>query len=879
MDEAQTPTPGSQSVPSRYRILEKLGGGGSGVVYKAEDTRLARFVALKFLLPEAQGDAHAQARFHREAQAASALNHQNICTVYDIGEMDGQLFIAMELLEGHTLREKIGGRALPLATLLDYAMQIAAALDAAHKHGIVHRDIKPSNIFITGNGSVKLADFGLAKRVMVESVAANEAPTISAPITARGTIVGTVAYMSPEQTQDFDIDARSDIFSFGIVLYEMATGKRAFAGESSATVIGEILHRAPKAMRELNPQVPESLEHIVARAMEKDREDRYQSAQDLMVDLRRLTKRETERSQSASVKLESEKSERRSRSWVWAGVGAIALLLVGIAVAQVIGGQQEDLGPPKLEQMTYTSTAKGGPLLTDGSRVYFNDEKQVVEMSVRGGATAPARASLAGMRLDDVAPDGSDFLAIKASDISDETFRGTVWSIPTLGGAPKRIGKTTARDAQYSPDGAFIAYAEKNSVYLSDAQGEHFHEIWNAHNQVRGPMAISEDGKRIRVTVTSSQEGSDPHLWEVNVDGSNAHRLDFGWPESEQTWGSHWIMHGTRFVFFSGKDGVASVYELIEPRWYEFWKKPRTERLTSGLMASVDLAASRDRSGFYMIGRVTQGQMQVYDAKEKRFVPYLEGLPALDVVPSPDGKWLAYVAYPQNTLWRCRPDGSERVQLSKGGVLIPSWSRDGKWIVYSDWKEIYRVSVDGGEPEQLTSEGNTEVMPSFSPDGRSVYFSDYPVDGRVRIKIVDLASKKTSVMPGSEGYLGPMWSPNGKFMIGYRIEPHTKSVYSTETKTWKELRITDNGYGFDVWSPDSKGIYVQRPPWKVEAGERPGIYLLRIDGEMELVAEWGDIKAPYEGEVTYVSLTPDGRLALMMDQSASQVYEAVWEKK
>src|SRR5580704_9657281 len=242
MEDPRTP-PDRQTTPSRYRIVEKLGAGGNGVVYKAEDSRLGRFVALKFLPPEAQRDAHAQARFQREARAASALNHHNICTVYDIGEQDGQTFIAMELLEGRTLELKIGSRPLPLETLLDYAMQIAAALEIAHQNEIVHRDVKPSNIFVTSQGEVKLADFGLAKRAMRDSTLIGEGPTISGQITERGAIVGTVAYMSPEQAQDKDIDARSDIFSFGIVLYEMATGKRAFLGESPVSIIGAILHK------------------------------------------------------------------------------------------------------------------------------------------------------------------------------------------------------------------------------------------------------------------------------------------------------------------------------------------------------------------------------------------------------------------------------------------------------------------------------------------------------------------------------------------------------------------------------------------------------------------------------------------------------------
>ena len=327
------------------------------MVYKAEDTRLGRFVALKFLPPEGQRDAHALARFQREAQAASALNHHNICTVYDTGEQDGQTFIAMELLEGQTLKQKIASRALPLETLLDYAMQITAALEIAHKNGIVHRDVKPSNIFVTSRGEVKLADFGLAKRVMLDSVPIGEAPTISSPITERGAIVGTLAYMSPEQAQDKDIDARSDIFSFGIVLYEMATGKRAFPGESPVTIIGEILHKEPKPIRELNPQVPEELQRIVGKTLEKDREDRYQTAHELMVDLRRLMKKETERSQTG---LAAELAKPANwRKWIW--IGAAAVLCAALWVALTGRGAPADSSPLPMVQLTFSSEPENSP--------------------------------------------------------------------------------------------------------------------------------------------------------------------------------------------------------------------------------------------------------------------------------------------------------------------------------------------------------------------------------------------------------------------------------------------------------------------------------------------------------------------------------------
>ena len=458
------------------------------MVYKAEDTRLGRFVALKFLPPETQQDAHAQTRFQREARAASALNHHNICTVYDIGEQDGQTFIAMELLEGQTLELKIGSRRLPLETLLDYAMQIAAALEIAHKNGIVHRDVKPSNIFVTSRGEVKLADFGLAKRAIPDRTLIDEAPTVSASITERGAIVGTVAYMSPEQAQDKDIDARSDIFSFGIVLYEMATGKRAFPGESPATIIGKILHKEPTPIRELNPEIPEELQRIVAKSLEKDREDRYQTAHELMVDLRRLMKKETERSQSGLRAVQPKRE--KSRRWIWIGAAAVVCICAAAWVALSGRGTLADSAPLSMEQLTFSSETKNPSIFTDGSRIYFVSGHDPVEMSIKGGATAPLRAAIGAMSILDISPDGSEFLLLQ-NNLNDETQRGTIWTMPVLGGTAKRLGNITARGGSYAPDGKLIAFNEKESVYLCDADGQNVKELWNTHHMVPGNPAFS----------------------------------------------------------------------------------------------------------------------------------------------------------------------------------------------------------------------------------------------------------------------------------------------------------------------------------------------------------------------------------------------------
>ena len=846
------------------------------MVYKAEDTRLGRFVALKFLPPGGQRDAHAQARFQREARAASALNHHNICTVYDIGEQDGQTFIAMELLEGWTLELKIGSRPLPLETLLDYAMQIAAALEIAHNNGIVHRDVKPSNIFVTNRGEVKLADFGLAKRALLESTPIGEGPTISASITERGAIVGTVAYMSPEQAQDKDIDVRSDIFSFGIVLYEMATGKRAFPGDSPVTIIGEILHKEPKPIRESNPQVPEELQRIVAKTLEKDREDRYQTAHELMVDLRRLMKKEMERSQTG-LPAEPPKQEK-SRKWIW--IAAAVVVCAAAWVALIGRGPPADSAPLPMEQLTFSSETKSPSIFTDGSRIYFVSGQNPVEMSVKGGATAPLRGAIGAMSILDISPDGSEFLLLQ-SDLNDETQRGTIWTMLVLGGTAKRLGNITGRGASYSPDGKLIAFNEKESVYVCDTDGQNVKEIWNTHHMVPGNPVFSPDSKTIRVTVSRSNLEDDlTRIWEVNVDGSNPHLLPLPqhWPEDSGTYSGIWTPGGKHFVFGSYKDGSNNLYEYLEPRWYEFWNKPYAVRLTPGQPEVIGRAPSRDGDGMFVVGRMAQGAMHFYDEKEKRFLPYLGGLPAAQIVVSPDRKWMVYTDYPRGYLWRCKIDGSEKLQLTDTLAQMPAWSPDSKWIAYTDWHELYRVGVDSGAPEKLTSEGFTEVLPDWSPDGKSIYFNDYPIAGHLRIRILDLESSKVSTMPGSDGYYAPLWSPDGQYLAGIQNPPKSLAIYSVKTKQWKQLKVFENEWGFFVWAPDSKSLYVMRGPSEVATGEQMGIYQLTVpDGRWELFTKFTGLNVLQQGAQDFISITPEGHIAAMSDTSVTQIYQMKWK--
>jgi serine/threonine protein kinase/Tfp pilus assembly protein PilF len=373
---------------SHYRIVEKLGGGGMGVVYKAEDTKLGGFVALKFLPEDLVRDRKFVERFHREARATRALNHSNICTIYDIDEHEGQPFIAMECLEGQTLRQRLAAGALKTEEVLDLGIQIADGLEAAHAKGILHRDMKPANIFVTSRGQAKILDFGLAKVAPPSSAAlgAGQRPALPTAVTAgeesltsTGMVVGTVEYMSPEQVRAEEVDARTDLFSFGVVLYEMATGRRAFAGDSPGTLFDAILNRVPISPVRINPELPDQLEKIISKALEKDREVRYQHASELRADLKRL-KRDTESAHAVRAGLARPKGAQpaaplRRRWWLAAAalVGVVGVLAALLALN--VAGLRDRLWPratprPKIESIAVLPLQN---LSGDPNQEYFSD--------------------------------------------------------------------------------------------------------------------------------------------------------------------------------------------------------------------------------------------------------------------------------------------------------------------------------------------------------------------------------------------------------------------------------------------------------------------------------------------------------------------------
>ena len=399
---------------SHYRIVEKLGGGGMGVVYKAEDIKLRRFVALKFLPEDLAKDKLALERFEREAQSASALNHPNICTIYEIDEFEGRRFIAMEFLDGQTLKHKIGGRPLDIDTLLDWSTQIAEGLDAAHAAGIIHRDIKPANLFITARGHAKILDFGLAKLAPTHEKVAEGATMSGRPagpdelLTSPGTSVGTVTYMSPEQVRGIDLDKRTDLFSLGAVLYEMGTGAMAFSGATGGVIFEAILNRTPVPPQRLNPALPAGFEHVVNKALEKDRKMRYQSAADMGADLRRL-KRETESSKTlvppefpeSSRSVPAQAATKSNRWGIYAGGAALVVLL---AIGAFWYMKRSASHAAVVATRPSVAVLPLQNLSTDADSIYFSD-----------GMTDEITTKLSKIQGIDVAP-RSSAAAVKSAD-------------------------------------------------------------------------------------------------------------------------------------------------------------------------------------------------------------------------------------------------------------------------------------------------------------------------------------------------------------------------------------------------------------------------------------------------------------------------------